>query len=56
MFVCKIIWYDDGVYDILGLYVDDILIFGCNIDIIKDVKHLLWSNFDMKDHVLHMLF
>jgi len=41
--------YDDGVYVILCLYVDDILIFGSNIDVINDVKHMLSSNFDMKD-------
>ena len=41
--------YDDGVYAILCLCVDDILIFGSNIDVINDVKHMLSSNFDMKD-------
>jgi len=47
MCVCKTI--DDVVYAILCLYVDDILIFGSNIDVINDVKHMLSSNFDMKD-------
>jgi len=41
--------YDDDVYAILCLYVNDILIFGSNINIVKDVKHLLTSNFDTKD-------
>ena len=40
---------DNGVYAILCLYVDYILIFGSNIDIINDVKHMLSSKFDMKD-------
>ena len=31
------------------LYVDDILIFGTNIDAIKEVKSFLSKSFDMKD-------
>jgi hypothetical protein len=31
------------------LYVDDILIFGTNIDAINEVKTFLSKNFDMKD-------
>lgn len=34
---------------ILCLYVDDILIFGTNLDVIKEVKLFLCQNFDMKD-------
>jgi hypothetical protein len=34
---------------ILCLYVDDILIFGTNIDIINEVKSFLSKSFDMKD-------
>ena len=34
---------------ILCLYVDDILIFGNNINVIKEVKDFLSSNFEMKD-------
>lgn len=34
---------------ILCLYVDDILIFGINIDAINEVKSFLSKNFDMKD-------
>ena len=34
---------------ILCLYVDDILIFGSDIQIINDIKHFLSQNFDMKD-------
>jgi hypothetical protein len=33
----------------LCLYVDDILIFGSNINVIEEVKNLLSSNFEMKD-------
>ena len=31
------------------LYVDDILIFGTNTDVIDEVKSFLSSRFDMKD-------
>ena len=34
---------------ILCLYVDDILIFGNNINVIEEVKDFLSSNFEMKD-------
>ena len=34
---------------ILCLYVDDILIFGTNIDVINEVKSILSKSFDMKD-------
>jgi len=34
---------------ILCLYVDDILIFGSDMQIIKDIKYFLSQNFDMKD-------
>jgi hypothetical protein len=37
----------DGV--ILCLYVIDILIFGNNINVIKEVKDFLSNNFEMKD-------
>src|SRR6266508_6309804 len=40
-------WWGKGV--ILCLYVDDILIFGMNIDVIKEVKSFLSKSFDMKD-------
>jgi hypothetical protein len=33
----------------LCLYVDDILIFGSNLNVIEEVKNLLLSNFEMKD-------
>jgi hypothetical protein len=33
----------------LCLYVDDILIFGSNLNVIEEVKKLLSSNFNMKD-------
>jgi hypothetical protein len=34
---------------ILCLYVDDILIFGTNLNVIKEVKEFLSQNFEMKD-------
>jgi hypothetical protein len=34
---------------ILCLYVDDILIFGNNENVIKEVKYFLSNNFEMKD-------
>jgi hypothetical protein len=37
----------DGV--ILCLYVDDILIFGTNMDVINEIKSFLSKSFDMKD-------
>jgi hypothetical protein len=41
--------YGRGEGVILCLYVDDILIFGNNIIVIKEVKDFLFSNFEMKD-------
>ena len=41
--------YGGGARVILCLYVDDILIFGTNIDVINDVKSFLSKSFDMKD-------
>jgi hypothetical protein len=38
-----------GHFVILFLYVDDILIFGTNMDIINEVKSFLSKIFDMKD-------
>jgi hypothetical protein len=35
--------------DILCLYVDDILIFGTSLNVIKEVKDLLSNNFETKD-------
>jgi hypothetical protein len=34
---------------ILCLYVDDILIFGTNLNVIKEVKEFLSQSFEMKD-------
>ena len=34
---------------ILCLYVDDMLIFGNNFNVIKEVKFFLSNNFEMKD-------
>jgi hypothetical protein len=41
--------YVEGEGLILCLYVDDILIFENNINVIKEVKDFLSSNFEMKD-------
>ena len=46
---CVYYRYGGGVEVILCLYVDDILIFGTNIDAIKEVKSFLSKSFDMKD-------
>jgi hypothetical protein len=47
----KYVYYRYGGGDgiILCLYVDDILIFGNNINVIKEVKDFLSNNFEMKD-------
>ena len=34
---------------ILCLYVDDILIFGTNLEVVNKIKKFLSQNFDMKD-------
>jgi hypothetical protein len=41
--------YGGGRGVIMCLYVDNILIFGTDIDVIKEVKSFLFQNFDMKD-------
>ena len=46
---CVYYRYVGGEGVILCLYVDDILIFGSNINMIKEVKDFLSSNFEMKD-------
>jgi hypothetical protein len=46
---CVYYRYGGGNGMILCLYVDDILIFGNNIDVIKEVKDFLSNNFEMKD-------
>ena len=46
---CVYYRYDGGAGVILCLYVDDILIFGTNIDAINEVKSFLAKSFDMKD-------
>ena len=47
----KCVYYKFGGGEgvILCLYVDDILIFGTNINVINDTKSYLSHNFDMKD-------
>jgi hypothetical protein len=47
----KCIYYKsfDDAHVIICLYVDDLLIFGSNIDVINTTKTLLKNNFDMKD-------
>ena len=46
---CVYYRYGGGEAIMLCLYVDDILIFGSNLNVIEEVKKLLLSNFDMKD-------
>jgi hypothetical protein len=46
MYVLSLWW---GQMSDLVLYVDDILIFGTNLDVIKEVKEFLSQNFEMKD-------
>jgi hypothetical protein len=46
---CVYYRHSGGQSVILCLYVDDILIFGTNIDIINEVKSFLSKSFDLKD-------
>jgi len=46
---CVYYRHSGGQTVILCLYVDDILIFGTNIDVINEVKSFLSKSFDMKD-------
>jgi len=41
--------YGSGEGVILCIYVDDILIFGTNLNVIKEVKKFLYNNFKIKD-------
>jgi hypothetical protein len=47
----KYVYYHFGGGEgvILCLYVDDILIFGTSLNMIKEVKEFLSQNFEMKD-------
>jgi hypothetical protein len=53
---CVYYRYGRGEGVILCLYVDVILIFGNNINVIKEVKDFLSNNSEMKDLVRLMLF
>ena len=46
---CVYYRYGGGKGVILCLYVDDILIFGTSLNVIKEVKDLLSNNFEMKE-------
>ena len=46
---CVYYRYGGGEGVILCLHVDDILIFGTSLNVIKEVKDLLSNNFEMKD-------
>jgi hypothetical protein len=46
---CVYYHFGGGEGVILCLYVDDILIFGTSLNVIKEVKEFLSQNFDMKD-------
>ena len=45
---CVYCRYGGGEGVILCLYVDDILILGTSLDVIKDIKVFLSNNFEMK--------
>ena len=47
----KCIYYktENGLCTIICLYVEEMLIFRSNLHVIKDVKLMLFANFDMKD-------
>jgi hypothetical protein len=49
--VDKCVYYRDGGDEgiILCLYVDDILILGTSLDVIKETKDFMSNNFEMKD-------
>jgi hypothetical protein len=47
--ICVYYRYGGGEGVILCLYVDDILIFGTSLNVIKEVKDLLSNNFEMKN-------
>jgi hypothetical protein len=53
---CVYYRYGGGSFVILCLYVHDILIFGNNIEVIKEVKEFLSNNFEMKTWVWLILF
>ena len=46
--ICVYYHHSGGEGVIMCLYVDDILIFGTNLDVINEVKSFLSQNFDMK--------
>ena len=46
---CVYYKYENHICTIICLYVDDLFIFGSNIQTINEVKSLLCNNFDMKD-------
>jgi len=46
---CVYYRHGEGNFVILCLYVDDILIFGTNIDAVNEVKSFVCKSFDMKD-------
>jgi hypothetical protein len=46
---CVYYRYGGGEGVILCLYVDDVLIFGTSLNVIKEVKDLLSNNFKIKD-------
>jgi len=46
---CVYYQYGGDEVIMLCLYVDDILTFGSNLNVIEEVKKLLSSNFDMKN-------
>jgi hypothetical protein len=46
---CVYYWYGGGEGVILCLYIDDILILGTSLDVIKETKDFMSNNFEIKD-------
>lgn len=46
---CVYIYQHEGTTDIITLYVDDLLIVGCNITVIKAIKTMLMEKLIMRD-------
>ena len=41
--------YEDNTCVVICLYVDDMMIFGTNLEVVCEIKEFLGSKFDMKD-------
>lgn len=47
--ICVYYKFENRICTIICHYVDDLLMFGSNIQAVNDVKSLLCNKFDMKD-------